>query len=125
MIFPHQIQGLDYGTIQPVLQWLTKKLVSTRDIRTRINRRQGLLNYRIKFEPHHHDKASEKPIDPTKMKQIIFNGKPKRAYRANVQKDVSFSDPKRVHTALREFNDLSANKVFQGILEQIQQLESE
>lgn len=46
------------------------------------------------------------------MKDIIFRGKPKRVYKGTKSKHVAFSDPKRVHTALREFNDMSANKVF-------------
>lgn len=51
-------------------------------------------------------------VDPAKLKQIIFNGKPKRVFKASQDASISFQDPKRVHTALREFNDLSANKVF-------------
>ena len=39
--------------------------------------------------------------------------------------EVGFQDPKRVHQALREFNDLSANSVFQHMLEQIAQLEKD
>ena len=47
-----------------------------------------------------------------KINDIVFRGKPKRVFKSNKNKDVPFHDPKRVHTALREFNDLSANKVF-------------
>lgn len=53
------------------------------------------------------------------MKEIVFRGKPKRAYKTNRAKNVNFQDPKRVHTALREFNDMSASKVFSNIIEQI------
>lgn len=54
------------------------------------------------------------------MRDIVFNGKPKRVYLTNKNlEEVSFQDPKRVHQALREFNDLSANKVFQNMLDQI------
>jgi hypothetical protein len=51
------------------------------------------------------------------LKEIIFRGKPKRVFRTNRNKEVAFSDPKRVHTALREFNDMSASKVFANIIE--------
>lgn len=54
-----------------------------------------------------------------RIKEIVFRGKPKRVFKSNRTKDVAFHDPKRVHTALREFNDLSANKVFQNIIDQI------
>jgi hypothetical protein len=47
------------------------------------------------------------------MKEIIYDGKPKRVFLTNRNLDeVSFQDPKRVHQCLREFNDLSANSVF-------------
>lgn len=32
-IHPHQIQGLDYKRIFPVIQWLVKKLMESRDTR--------------------------------------------------------------------------------------------
>lgn len=60
------------------------------------------------------------------MKDVIFRGKPKRMFlsRDNVD-EVGFPDPKRVHQCLREFNDMSANSVFQSMLEQIVQLEKD
>ena len=51
-------------------------------------------------------------MDPAKLNAIIFNIKPKRVYKANRSAAIAFNDAKRVHTALREFNDLSANAVF-------------
>lgn len=50
-LYPHQIQGLDYADILPVLKWLIELLAKTRDIRAQINRRQGLLNYHL-FNQH-------------------------------------------------------------------------
>lgn len=49
------------------------------------------------------------PLDATKHNAIIFNSRPKRVYKTNRSTKLGFSDTKRVHTALREFNDLSAN----------------
>jgi hypothetical protein len=86
-------------------------------------RKQGLLNYKLKVQDPNQEQSTH--VDPAKLKQIIFNGKPKRMYKANRNKKISFQDPKRVHTCLREFNDQSANKVFQGILNQIQEMENE
>lgn len=64
-------------------------------------------------------------MDASKLSQIIFNNKPRRVYKANRSATISFSDAKRVHTALREFNDLSANSVFQGIIESIEAAEQD
>jgi len=38
---------------------------------------------------------------------------------------LDLKDPKRVHTALREFNDLSANSVFGKIIQQIHEIEEQ
>lgn len=64
-------------------------------------------------------------VNPAKLNEIVFLGKPKRVYKANRSTTIAFNDAKRVHTALREFNDLSANAVFQNILNQIQSLDGD
>ena len=46
-LFPHQIQGLDYAAILPVLKWLITELKKSRDTSGAINRKQGLLNYSL------------------------------------------------------------------------------
>jgi hypothetical protein len=100
------------------LKWLIEKLRQSRDTRGAVNRKQGLLNYSIFNE--HDAKPAPVVVDAQKLNQIIFNNKPKRVYKANRSAAISFSDAKRVHTALREFNDLSANSVFQNITAQIE-----
>jgi len=136
---PHQIRGLDYGNIYPVMDWLIKKLKESRDTRAIINRKQGLYNYRRQFKMEaaavdEGDAAEgagfvediDNQYEVSKMKDIIFSCKPKRVYLTNRNIDaVGFQDPKRIHQALREFNDLSANSVFQHMLEQIAQLEKD
>jgi hypothetical protein len=89
--------------------------MESRDTRAALTRKQGVFNYNLGFKSNEQPKDSE---DLTKMKDIIFNGKPKRVYRTNRNLEaVSLQDPKRVHQALREFNDLSANSVFQHMLD--------
>lgn len=46
-IFPHQISGMDFENILPVMKWLMKKLKESRDERGLIARKQGLLHYRV------------------------------------------------------------------------------
>ena len=132
LLAPQQIQGLDYAKIYPVIQWLVKKLMESRDNRGERNKKQAIMNYKLKFtsqEAAEDDQegaaAGQKNSDIQRIKEIVFRGKPKRVFRSNKTKDVAFHDPKRVHTALREFNDMSANKVFQAIIEQIAQFENE
>ncbi len=121
----YQIQGLDYEKIFPVIQWLINKLMESRDERGERNKRQGALNYGLMFKKTAEAKEDEKSQDITKLNDIIFKGKPKRVFRSIRNKQVELQDPKRVHSALREFNDMSANKVFSMIIDQISQLENE
>jgi len=126
LVYPHQIQGLDYEALIPVMQWLLKKLMESRDTRSLINRKQGLMHYKLKSEiAYQASVQSETTVDTNKIKNIIFGGRPKRVFKTKRNADVTFQDPKRVHTALREFNDLSANKVFQNIIDQITAMDSE
>merc|ERR1719469_179178 len=122
----YQIQGLDYGRIGQVIKWLITKLMSSRDTRSLTNRKQGLLNFRLR-QPDasgqedgvfcKQDKVLS--VDPSFLKQIIFNGKPKRIYKANRDTNIDFKDPKRIHIALREFDDLSAKDVFSSMIDTI------
>ena len=117
-IFPHQISGCDYEALIKVIKWLLQKLKENRDNRGAITRRQGVLQYRLANEAIFAKMQADKTIvDPAKLKQVIFNGKPKRVYKTNQNAEMTFQDPKRVHTALREFNDLSANSVFSQIIQ--------
>lgn len=107
-----------------MLQWLIQKLMESRDTRAALNRKQGLYNYGRSFtaatnaQDKPEDSPSSQQQELSSMKSIIFNGRPKRVYRTNRNiEEVSLQDPKRVHQALREFNDLSANSVFQHMLE--------
>jgi len=90
------------------------KLKDNRDQRGLITRRQGVLQYRLANE---NTVQQQQMVDPAKLKQIIFNGKPKRVFKTNQNQEMGLQDPKRVHTALREFNDLSANSVFTKIIQ--------
>ena len=107
--------------------------MESRDNRGERNKRQAIMNYKLSFadkeegEEEGGAKGGKKSLnsDIQRIKEIVFRGKPKRVFRSNRKADVPFQDPKRVHTALREFNDMSANKVFQAIIEQIAQFESE
>merc|ERR1712166_1720144 len=126
-VFPHQIQGLDYAGLLPVVKWLIKKLMDSRDTRSVLNRKQGLLNFRLRQTDKNSQSegvfaANDSTLrgDTSYLKSVIFNGKPKRAFKANQRSKISFQDPKRVHIALREFNDMSANDAFKKMLSNIQ-----
>ena len=69
--------------------------MESRDTRAALTRKQGVFNFNLGLKSNEQPKDSE---DLTKMKDIIFNGKPKRVYRTNRNLEaVSLQDPKRVH----------------------------
>jgi hypothetical protein len=72
----------------PVITWLIKILIKNRDDRGQLNRKQGLLNYQLKSVEMQRDETQE--VDTAKLKQIIFNGKPKRMYKTNRNKQISY-----------------------------------
>jgi len=118
---------LDYAGLLPVVKWLIKKLMDSRDTRSVLNRKQGLLNFRLRQTDKNSQSegvfaANDSTLrgDTSYLKSVIFNGKPKRAFKANQRSKISFQDPKRVHIALREFNDMSANDAFKKMLSNIQ-----
>ena len=83
-IFPHQISGCDYEALIKVIKWLLVKLKENRDNRGAITRKQGVLQYKLANESiMANQQASQICVDPAKLKQIIFNGKPKRVYKTN------------------------------------------
>ena len=71
------------------MKWLLTKLKESRDQRGMINRRQGVYQYKLANEKIAQQEAESKEVDPAKLKQIIFNGKPKRIYRTNQNQDMS------------------------------------
>jgi len=134
-IAPHQISGLDFERILQVMPWLIQKLALSRDSRASFVRRQGLLNYNRAFvkdaERGDEDDAAfpaddGRILELATMKDLVFRGKPKRVYLAqNNLDEAPFFDARRVHQCLKEYNDTSANAVFEYMLAQIAELEKE
>ena len=118
-LFPHEIQNLNFERIWPVMGWLIKELLKTRDIRGDITKKQALQNFSRRFnkkvgkDKHQH---IEKLID------IMEKVKPKRAFKSTKIHEVKLEDPKRVHSCLREFNDPSASRLYKQITEGIARL---
>lgn len=81
------------------------------------------MNYQLYNQHDISQKQHKLDVDPAMLNNIVFNQKPKRVYKANKSANIGLHDAKRVHTALREFNDMSANAVFNNILQQIEELD--
>ena len=100
-LLPHQIQGLDYGAIYPVVQWILKFVDETRAMRQDTNQMisseigERLINpKRDYFDVPEREKAKLK----TRNKKI-------RKYE--------IEDPIRVYSALSEIGDKIAASIYQ------------
>lgn len=115
-LFPHQIQGLNYEKIIPVLKWLIEQLMKTRDTRGAITRKQALQSFSRKYN---RNVKREKHEHIEKMLDLVEQTNPKRVYKSSKIYTMKLEDPKRVHSCLREFNDLSASRLYKHIFETI------
>mmetsp|Transcript_2150 Transcript_2150/g.5402 ORF Transcript_2150/g.5402 Transcript_2150/m.5402 type:complete len:585 (+) Transcript_2150:1275-3029(+) len=98
---PHQIQGLDYSKLFPVIQWLVKSLLASQSALSKSSRAQTLAYFETAF----HELASEKP-------QAAEPDIPERRFRFKSNKKLS--DPVRVLSAIAEFN--IPGKAFEGFI---------
>jgi hypothetical protein len=98
---PHQIQGLDYSKLFPVIQWLVKSLLAAQQQLSKITRAQSLSYFETAFQ------AAGK--EQTKIEEPEI---PVRRFKFKSTKKLS--DPVRVLSAIAEFNVLG--KGFEGFI---------
>lgn len=99
---PHQIQGLDFIHIYPVVQWLVKKAIETREERQQEIRNRAMHEF-AKRGKTPLDKAFEDAL-PTAMAstdRVKDSYKPRRQFRA--PDTTSRNEETRVHTTLLEY----------------------
>jgi chromosome segregation ATPase len=101
----HQIQGLDVANIFPVVQWLVKKVIETREEHEAAIRRLATLNYRQALATEEDTLARvEKPSSSYTL-TVRTTYRPRRRFRRNVDLSAATSDElkKRVHLTLLEY----------------------
>ncbi|XP_023298178.2 coiled-coil domain-containing protein 93 [Lucilia cuprina] len=106
-IEPHQIQGLEFLSIHPVIQWLVKKSVENRS-----ERNLRLKRFAIgQFHNHYQYKSDKQNLEKIRnasshIKRIQELYNPVRQYQ---RKDLTDEDEKtRVHLTLLEYGDVMA-----------------
>ena len=107
---PHQIQGLDYGAIYPVIKWLLQFVLETRQVRQDENEAvSSSIGSKLLPVSGSYFKSPEVPAakPTTKNKKV---------------KKFSYSDPIRVYSALAEFGDKKAASLYQKMLIERRQL---
>eukprot|EP00826_Nyctotherus_ovalis_P031674 TRINITY_DN2537_c0_g1_i3.p1 TRINITY_DN2537_c0_g1~~TRINITY_DN2537_c0_g1_i3.p1 ORF type:complete len:316 (-),score=78.45 TRINITY_DN2537_c0_g1_i3:1096-2043(-) len=112
-IYPHQIQGLDYEKILPVVKWLVKILHESRDIRSEVNRKQAEYSYALSYQSKLPE-AVESGLTPSKLQQKLTG--PRLFKRKNIY-DIELRDPKRIYSTLLEFNDSVSKEYYRKLIE--------
>lgn len=97
-IEPHQIQGLDFINIFPVVQWLVRKAIETRDAMGDIVRKYALSQYHRSFPEMKKDFTT---IQIEGLKCIEQGYEPKRRYRQ--QEKLELDRESRVELTLLEY----------------------
>jgi hypothetical protein len=98
---PFQLQGLDVNNIFPIVQWLVKFVYETRFERQKYNREISVLLGRNILKLENRGNADK-----------IQLSKPERT-RINRQiAQMKYNNPIRVYSALLEYNDATALKMY-------------
>ena len=98
-IEPHQIQGLDFINIFPVIQWLVKKALETRAEREFFNRSYSLREFK---------KLTKKKIEISSVSKLVVEHNTEHQPKRKLQPIKPFNDkeaPLRVMLTLQEFKD--------------------
>ena len=98
-IEPHQIQGLDFINIFPVIQWLVKKALETRAEREFFNRSYSLREF---------EKLTKKKIEISTVSSLVTEHNKEHQPKRRLQPIKPFTDKEgavRVMLTLHEFKD--------------------
>ncbi|CAD8093410.1 unnamed protein product [Paramecium sonneborni] len=106
---PHQIQGLDLNAIYPVIKWLIKFVLETREFRQDQNYRVSKLvgknaNQTLYYQDQEEKKAIQEIVSQLDLLQD--NRQTKNLKR------LSKKDPLRVYSTLIEYGDLSSQRTY-------------
>ncbi|XP_045598387.2 coiled-coil domain-containing protein 93 isoform X1 [Procambarus clarkii] len=104
---PHQIQGLDAIHIFPVIQWLVKKALETREEFGDETRNFSLLQFRHYYSTPREEKLKESLVKATQTLSAVQSAYgPKRRWRRKASTPLE-SPSMRVQTTLLEYGQLN------------------
>lgn len=103
-IQPHQIQGLDYAKIFPVIQWLVKEALRTQEI----------TQDKVLKEAHSYYARLKDEDETLNIKDLSHKFAPKRQFKTLSMKKLR--DPIRIFSTLLEFGDMSASAAYEQYL---------
>lgn len=101
IIQPHQIQGLDYPRLFPVIQWLVKIVLNFQQETAEFTRKQAAIQF---------GKITKLP-EIEKVRDLNSLFLPKRKFKTSSSRKLN--DPIRIYAALLEFGDATAGSSYQ------------
>ncbi|XP_072469396.1 coiled-coil domain-containing protein 93 [Notamacropus eugenii] len=101
---PHQIQGLDFIHIFPVVQWLVKRAIETREEMGDYIRSYSVSQFQKTYSLPEDDDFLQRKEKSIKTVTDIFDVyKPRRKYRRQKGAEELLDEESRVHTTLLEY----------------------
>ena len=110
-ILPHQIQGLDLPVIYPIVQWLIRFVLDTREFRQDQNKRVAKFVGTNTLEALQAQNIEER----RGIQEVIdhFEGmRDKRTTKNLKTVNLNKRDPLRIYSTLIEYGDLSAQRTY-------------
>ncbi|XP_056145527.1 coiled-coil domain-containing protein 93 [Lampris incognitus] len=101
---PHQIQGLDFIHIFPVIQWLVKKAIETREEMGDYVRAYSISQFQKTHSfPEDQDVLHRKDKAMAAVRDVSEVYKPQRKYKRQVDAGELLDEESRVHSTLLEY----------------------
>ncbi|XP_030199620.1 coiled-coil domain-containing protein 93 isoform X1 [Gadus morhua] len=112
---PHQIQGLDFIHIFPVIQWLVKRAIETREEMGDSIRAYSIAQFhKTHSYPEDEDFLQKKGRAVKAVLDISEVYKPRRKYKRQVEAGELLDEESRVHSTLLEYGRISENLLRYG-----------
>ena len=85
---PHQIQGLDYIHLLPIIEWLVKKAIATREAEGDNVRNFAIKQFHKKNQPESAESNNDDLLNnKAGIESVQEKSKPKRIYRKKEEND--------------------------------------
>lgn len=106
-IEPHQIQGLDFKSIFPVIQWLVKKVIETREVLGDHRRAYSISQFDKHYSiPGEKDEEQMKKVTRA-LKDVQLHYKPMRKFKRIGEKELLSTEEAKVSSTLLEYRKLA------------------
>ncbi|XP_054882153.1 LOW QUALITY PROTEIN: coiled-coil domain-containing protein 93-like [Poeciliopsis prolifica] len=123
---PHQIQGLDFIHIFPVIQWLVKRAIETREEMGDYVRAYSISQFQKSHVfPEHYKLLQRKDKAVKAVLDVLEVYKPERKYRRQKDAELLLDEESRIHFTLLEYGRMCEAILRYGLNKQCKQNKEE